>query len=257
MKQKIIVVKVGTKSIIEDGIVKNEKIYAIAKEIVKIKKEKNISTILVVSGAVELGRIILGLKEKPQEKIALQRCAGVGQIELMKIWSDGFKKQKAVLSQYLLTYQNLESGKEQENIIRNLHDDIACGIIPIVNFNDKVDPQEVALDNDRLSAKIASYASADELLILTNDVDGLMDRDNLVREIDARKIEKYKKLCNGAGKSGTGGMKTKLEAAEIFAKNGGECVIGNINNKIESLLDGSSPRTRITNKKFSGLRKNS
>lgn len=248
MKQKIIVVKIGTKSIIEDGIVKNKRINAIAEEIIKIKKDKNISAVLVVSGAVELGRAILGLKEKPKEKIALQRCAGVGQIELMRIWQGGFKKQKAVLSQYLLTYQNLESEKEQENIIRNLHDDIARGIIPIVNFNDKVDSQEVALDNDRLSAKIASYAGADELLILTNDVDGLMDRDNLVRKIDAGEIEKYKKLCNGAGKSGTGGMRTKLEAAEIFARNGGECVIGNIKNKIGSLLSGSSPGTRIKNR---------
>ncbi len=245
MKQKIIVVKIGTKSIIEDGIVKNKKINAIAKEIARMKKRKGISTILVVSGAVELGRAMLGLKERPKEKIALQRCAGVGQIELMKIWSDGFKKQEAVLSQYLLTYQNLESGKEQENIIRNLRDDVACGIIPIVNFNDKVDSQEVALDNDRLSAKIAIYAGADQLLILTNDVNGLMDSKSLVREIEIGEIEKYKKLCNGAGKSGTGGFETKLEAAKIFSQNGKECIIGNINYKIGSLLDYSSPSTRI------------
>ncbi|MFZ2970209.1 MAG: hypothetical protein WA063_03620 [Minisyncoccia bacterium] len=252
MKQKIIVVKIGTKSIIEDGIVKNKRINVMAEEIIKIKKDKNISAVLVVSGAVELGRAILGLKEKPKEKIALQRCAGVGQIELMKIWSDGFKKQKAILSQYLLTYQNLESEKEQENIIRNLHDDIACGIIPIVNFNDKVDSQEVALDNDRLSAKIAIYSGASSLLILTNDVDGLMEADDLVGEVDTEDIEKYKKLCTGAGKSGTGGMRTKLEAADIFAQNGGECIIGNINNKIGSLLSGSSSGTRIKNRQNGG-----
>lgn len=252
MKQKIIVVKIGTKSIIEEEVVKNKKIDAIAEEIVRIKKEKNISAVLVVSGAVELGRSILGLEEKPKEKIALQRCAGVGQIELMRIWQEGFKKQKIVLSQYLLTYQNLESEKEKENIVRNLNDDIAHGIIPIVNFNDKVDSQEVALDNDRLSAKIALYANADRLLILTNDVDGLMDRDSLVGEIEIGEIEKYKKMCNGAGKSGTGGFRTKLEAAEDFAKDGRECIIGNINYKIESLLDGLSPGTRIKNKQNGG-----
>ncbi|MFA6096989.1 MAG: hypothetical protein WC788_05170 [Candidatus Paceibacterota bacterium] len=245
MKQKVIVVKVGTKCIIENGKVKQENIDSIAREIARIKKEKGASAILVVSGAVELGKNMLDLKERPKEKIGLQRCAGVGQVELLKAWSDGLGKEGIIPSQYLLTYSNFESEEEQQNIIANLRDDIENGIVPVINFNDKIDHKEVTLDNDRLSSKIAVYARAEALFILTNDVGGLMDSEGLVRSIKLDDIERYKKLCNGAGDSGTGGMRTKLEAAQEIAEKGGICVIANVNCAISDLLSGYSECTRI------------
>lgn len=246
MKQKVIVVKVGTKCIIENRKVKRRNINFIAREIAWLKREKGISTILVVSGAVELGKNILNLKERPKEKIGLQRCAGVGQVELLKAWSGGLRNQGIVPSQYLLTYQNFESSDEQRNIIINLSDDIENGIVPVVNFNDKIDSKEVALDNDRLSSKIAVYARAEFLLILTNDVEGLEDSDGLIRSIKLEDIENYKKLCNGAGNSGIGGMKTKLEAAQEIAEKGGTCIIANIDCEISDLIGGYSECTRIS-----------
>jgi len=246
MKQRTIVVKVGTKCIIEKGKVKFWNINAITREIAGIKREKGISTILVVSGAVEFGKNILNLKKRPKEKIGLQRCAGVGQIELLKAWSAGFKRYGIIPSQYLLTYQNFESADEQRNITVNLRDDVENGIVPVVNFNDKIDSKEVALDNDRLSSRIAAYAGAEYLLILTNGVEGLMDSNGLVRSIKMENIGKYKEFCNGAGDSGTGGMRTKLEAAQEVAEKGGICIIANVNCAISDLLSGYSGCTRIT-----------
>jgi len=246
MKQKVIVVKVGTKCIIENGKVKRRNIGFIAREIAGLKREKGISTILVVSGAVELGKNILNLEERPKEKIGLQRCAGVGQIELLKAWSCGLRGRGIIPSQYLLTYQNFESEEEQKNITMNLCDDIENGIVPVVNFNDKIDSKEVALDNDRLSSKIAVYAQAEYLLILTNDVEGLMDIESLIRNIKPQEIGIYKKLCNGAGNGGVGGMITKLEAAEEITRQGGTCLIANVKYGLSSLLNGYGGCTRIS-----------
>lgn len=246
MKQKVVVVKVGTKCIIENRKVKFWNINAIAREIARMRKEKGISAILVVSGAVEFGKNMLDLEKRPKDKIGLQRCAGVGQIELMKAWSSGLNKYGIIPSQYLLTYQNFESPDEQKNITLNLNDDIENGIIPVVNFNDKIDSKEVALDNDRLSSRIAVYAGAQHLLILTNGVEGLMDSKRLVRSIKLEDIGKYKKFCNGAGSAGVGGMATKLEAAEEIVKEGGSCVIANVKCKLSDLVGGGATCTRIT-----------
>lgn len=244
MKQNVIVVKVGTKCIIENGNIKEDNVDSIGREILLLKQE-GISTILVVSGAVELGRRILGLQKRPEKKIGLQRCAGVGQTKLMEVWSHGLKKYGIIPSQYLVTYRNFETSEEQGNVIVNLNDDIENGIVPVINFNDKVDCKEVALDNDRLSSIIAVYAEAKHLILLTNDVAGLMDEKGLVRKVVLKDIEKYKKLCNGAGESGTGGMRTKLEAAQMVAESGGECVIANVNCGINKIISGFSGCTRI------------
>lgn len=246
IKKKIIVVKIGTKCVIENEVIKKKNMEFIARAIARIREEKNIATILVVSGAVEIGKSVLKLEERPKKKIGLQRCAGVGQIGLISSWASELGNFGIISSQYLLTYQNFESEEERKNIVCNLGDDVENGIVPIVNFNDKIDSREVALDNDRLSSKIAAYANAFALIILTNDVDGLLDGENLVERIRFAEIEKYEKLCNGTGVCGTGGMMTKMKAAREIVGAGGECFIANVWYDIGDLLDGSAKCTRIT-----------
>lgn len=217
----------------------------IGSEIKELKKKRAIEPIFVVSGSIGLGMKILGYKERPKEQIILQRCAGVGQIELMNVYTAAFRRFNLITSQYLLTYHNLVFAEESETICKNIKDDVSNGIILLVNYNDRVDWQETVMDNDKLAAKIALVAKAGKLLILTNGVNGLMDNKNLISEVKLSDIEKCKKLCNGAGEYGTGGFETKLEAARIVVSNGIECVIGNINYRIEDLLEGTVPRTVI------------
>lgn len=236
------VIKVGSKCIIEDGKVN----YGVVKKIGYETSELDEKPILVVSGAIPLGMNILGYKEKPKDKEALQRCACVGQKELMQVYDIGFKGH-AVTSQLLFTYHNFDNPEEEKNIEKRLKDDVENGIVSLINYNDGIDAREVTQDNDNLAARVAIYSSAKRLLILTNDVDGLLDRDGkLVAEINFKNIPQYKALCNSVGEYGTGGMKTKLEAAEIVVPEGIEMIIGNIKYKIKELIKGTCPRTTFS-----------
>lgn len=243
MKNQL-VIKIGTQAIIKNNTVDYSVIRRLGLQILELRRKKNLQVILVVSGSIGLGMNVLGCEERPKEKIILQRCAGVGQIELMNVYTFEFRKLGLITSQYLITYHNLESPEEVENIRKNIADDISQGIVPLVNYNDKVDWQEITRDNDELSAIIALLSGASKLLILTI-VDGFMEKGSVIPEIRINEIEARKKLCEGTNSYGTGGFETKLEAAKITVSKGIDCIIGNIKYPIENLLDGKVPRTVI------------
>lgn len=244
MKEKIQVIKIGSNCIIKDGSVDYGVVKKIGYEVAELIKEENWQPILVVSGAVGLGMNLLGYKEKPKERIVLQRCAGIGQKELMRVWDIGFEGY-VLTSQFLLTYHNFNNPSEIENIRNCLLDDLENGIVPLVNYNDKVDWQEVAKDNDEMASDIAVYLKASSLIILTS-VDGLLDEKRVIREITLGDIKKYQELCRGSGRYGTGGFLTKLEAAKKAATCGVECLIGNVKYKLRDLIKGKVPRTRVS-----------
>ncbi len=246
--EELQVVKIGSSSIIKNNEVDYGAVKRIGYELTQLKEEENIYSILVVSGAIPLGMKILGYNRKPTDKITLQRCACVGQKELMAVYDIGFKGH-AITSQLLLTYHNLSNKEEEKNVEQRLKDDISQGIVTLINYNDGVDMQEIKLDNDRLAALIAKYINAKRLLMLSS-VDGLEDeKGEITKEI--RKITpRIKRLCRGANHIGTGGMTTKFEAAEITMKNGIEMILGNIKYKIRDLIYGNCPRTVFLPQKY-------
>lgn len=180
--------------------------------------------LIVSSGAVALGRGALGLgrgRLKLEEK---QAAAAAGQARLMAAWADAFAPHAIPVAQALLTPDDTERRRRWLNARATLETLLVHGAVPVVNENDTVATDELRYgDNDRLAARVAEMAGAD-LMILFSDVDGLYARDprrdpgaphvGEIRTIDAR-IEAMAGGINQAAGTGSGGMRTKIEAARI------------------------------------------
>ena len=236
-KAKRIVVKVGTSTLThKTGRLNIRRVETLVKTIADLQNA-GYEMILVSSGAVGLGMSKLGLTEKPKETPMKQACAAVGQCELMYMYDNEFSKYSITVAQVLLTkYVLLENRRlNVENAMEKL---ISHGVIPVVNENDTVAIDELELEvgeNDSLAATVASVAKAD-LLVIMSDIDGLYDKDPhkyddavlipVVEKIDDDIIA----LAGGAGSAlGTGGMRTKIKAAQIAAEDGVSMVIMNGN----------------------------
>jgi glutamate 5-kinase len=182
--------------------------------------------VIVSSGAVAAGLATLGLATKPKELAAKQACAAVGQSELMHAYASEFAKQGLSVAQLLLTHNDLDSRVRHHNARATLAHLLSRGnVVPIINENDSVAVEELNFgDNDRLSAEVAILLKADLLIILTS-VDGLQDAAGkvvpLVRDFNAVSgIVRADK-----GRVSTGGMVTKLQAAQVAVKAGIPCCI--------------------------------
>ena len=159
--------------------------------------------------------------------------ASIGQIELMNLFSEIFVKQKINISQILLTLEDTEQRRRALNAKRTFDNLFQLGFVPIVNENDTIATSEIKYgDNDRLASRVAQISGADSLILLS-DVDGLYTQNpkiyknaKLIREI--RNIEVIKKIATKSiGEHGTGGMKTKIDAAKICQLSGCQMVIAN------------------------------
>ena len=212
--------------------------------------------ILVSSGSIGLGMAKLGLLERPSDTPTKQACAAVGQCELMYLYDKQFSEYSITVAQLLLTkYVLLED--RRKNVENALEQTIKMGVIPIVNENDTVAIDELELEvgeNDSLAATVATIAKAD-LLIIMSDIDGLYDKDphthpdaKLIPQVDEIN-EEIRLLAGGAGsKLGTGGMITKINAAEIATKNGIDMVIvnGREPENLYKIFDGVPTGTKFT-----------
>lgn len=192
--------------------------------------------LLVSSGAIGMGVGKLNLPERPKDTPSKQAAAAVGQCELMHIYDDMFSKYSITVAQILLTktiVQNPERRQHVQNTIERL---LQLGVIPILNENDTVAIDELELEigeNDSLSAVIATVADAD-LLVILSDIDGLFSADPRVHQ-DAEVVplvsaidDSILQMAGGAGSTlGTGGMATKMNAAQIATENGIDMVIMN------------------------------
>ena len=217
-----------------------------AEELVKVLSDlKNAGheVILVSSGAIGMGVGKLSLPARPTDMSSKQACAAVGQCELMYVYDRLFSAYDHTVAQILLTGVDVEHASRRENIQNTLTRLLELGALPIINENDTVSTEEIAVgDNDTLSAIVAATVSAD-LLVLLSDIDGLYDGDPR-KNPDAKLIptvaaidERIIALGGGSGSSlGTGGMATKLLAAQIAVGAGCEMVIAN-GEKPELLYD--------------------
>jgi glutamate 5-kinase len=248
------VIKVGTSSIFRNGEIKYGTIYNFGEDLARLRYENDIYSILVASGSIPLGMKQKGILEKPVDTLELQSCARIGQPLLMHAYTEGLKKgfnnylegrnkeQKLLAAQFLVTYHNLDDPGEIRNIVNGLYHDTENGIIPVINYNDGVDPTEVKRDNDNLAARIAKAIHADRLIILT-DVDGLLDSNgDIIYGVDD--INDSIRSLAGAG-SGTGGMKTKIDAAELLLREGIPTLIGNVNKSLVDIIQEEHARTLI------------
>lgn len=225
---KKIVVKIGTSSLTrKDGSFNKEFALSIAEQVSKLKS-KGKEIILVSSGAIGTGCEALGFLERPKSIPLKQATAAVGQSILMQEWTKVFEKYGLKVAQILLTYDAFSDRKTYLNLRNSMSSLLELGVIPIINENDPICVHEIGEtfgDNDTLSAMVSSKVEAD-LLILMTDIDGLYTK-NPKKSKDAKKIPIIEEITpeiesfgGGAGDKGTGGMKTKLEAAKIAQKSG-------------------------------------
>lgn len=243
-KKKRVVIKVGTSTLThKTGRLNIRRVEQLVKTLADLQNSGK-EVILVSSGSIGLGMAKLGLIERPEDTPTRQACAAVGQCELMYMYDNEFSKYNVTVAQLLLTkYVLLEDRRVNvENAVKRL---IAQGVIPIVNENDTVAIDELNLkvgENDSLAAIVAVIAEAD-LLILMTDIDGLYDS-NPREHADAQLVPLVMKIddtirqsAGGAGTAfGTGGMRTKIKAAEIAWEKGIDTVIMNGKNP-EKLYD--------------------
>ncbi|NMC77551.1 MAG: glutamate 5-kinase [Candidatus Methanofastidiosa archaeon] len=236
---KKIVVKIGTSSLTnKDGSFNKEFAYEIARQVYELKN-KGREIILVSSGAIGTGCEALGFKERPKSIPLKQATAAVGQSILMQEWIKVFEKYNLKVAQILLTYDAFSDRKTYLNLRNSMSSLLELNVIPIINENDPICVHEIGEtfgDNDTLSAMVSSKVEAD-LLILMTDIDGLYTK-NPKKSNDAKKIEVIEEITpeiesfgGGAGDKGTGGMKTKLEAAKIAQKSGCYMVIASSEEK--------------------------
>jgi len=253
---KRVVIKLGTSTLTHrTGRLNIRRVEKLVKIIADIQNAGN-QVILVSSGSIGLGMAKLGLLERPNDTPTKQACAAVGQCELMYLYDKQFSEYSITVAQLLLTkYVLLED--RRKNVENALEQTIKMGVIPIVNENDTVAIDELELEvgeNDSLAATVATIAKAD-LLIIMSDIDGLYDKDphthpdaKLIPQVDEIN-EEIRLLAGGAGsKLGTGGMITKINAAEIATKNGIDMVIvnGREPENLYKIFDGVPTGTKFT-----------
>jgi glutamate 5-kinase len=187
--------------------------------------------LIVSSGAIAAGMLNLGINDKPSKVPLMQACAAVGQSVLMHTYERLFFGKKLV-AQLLLSSDDFTSPVRYKNLQNTLHQLLKLGVVPVVNENDSVSVRELEGafgDNDELSGLLATAVKADWLLLLT-DVDGFFApngaRPHLVRTV--RKLTpEMEALCNGHGKLGRGGMRSKLRAARTASESGVHVAIVN------------------------------
>ena len=250
-----IVVKIGTSTLAHaTGHLNIRRVEQLCKIMSDIKNAGH-EVILVSSGAIGMGVGKLGLRQRPKDIPSKQAAAAVGQCELMYTYDKLFSEYHHTVAQLLITGDDTANEKRHTNFTNTLNRLLELGALPIINENDTVATDEIVIgDNDTLAAIVAKSIGAD-LLILLSDIDGLYTADPHTTP-DAVLLHRVTKIDdnirNLAGVSstnqGTGGMVTKLQAAEICLDCGCDMVIANGNNpaNLYDILDGKEVGTTFT-----------
>ena len=247
-----IVIKIGTSTLAHPtGHLNIRLVEQLCKVISDIKNAGH-EVILVSSGAIGMGVGKLGLLHRPQDIPTKQAAAAVGQCELMYTYDKLFSEYNHTVAQLLITGADVENKTRHENFSNTLNRLLELGALPVINENDTVATDEIVIgDNDTLAAIVAKSVKA-QLLVLLSDIDGLYTADPhkdpgavLLSQVCAMTPEI---LALGGGSStsqGTGGMATKLRAAQICMDCGCDMVItnGNRPDNLYDILDGKTVGT--------------
>ena len=263
LKKRRIVFKIGTSTLTnEEGksnLRRMEKLALVLSDLQNMGNE----IVLVSSGAIAVGANKMRLTERPTSMRMKQAAAAVGQCENMFLYDKFFGYFDKTVGQILLNAEDITQEEKKENLSNTFEALLEKNIIPIVNENDSVSYTEIESeeklfsDNDVLSAVVAILCKAD-LLVILSDIDGFFDKDprfykdaQLLNRIDEITDEVYK-LAGGAGsRRGTGGMKTKPQAAELATSQGiGTLVMnGKDLDKLYDIVDGKKIGTLFSAKK--------
>ena len=248
---KLVVVKVGTSSVTKsDGSLDFDVMRELTDQISEAVK-KGYQIILVTSGAIASGIAELGIKPNPNDIVFKQACAAVGQAILMEHYRRMFRRHGLKVAQVLLTKEDLANRISYVHTCNVLDKLLSLGVVPIINENDVTSVDEIMpvmkgykvnfSDNDILSVLIANAIQAD-LIVILSDIDGLYNanptknRKAQVIPLVEKITPELKKLAEGKSAFGRGGMKTKLEAAEIAMQSGIPLIVANSRRK-NVLLD--------------------
>lgn len=250
-----IVFKVGTSTLThENGKPDYQKFESLARILSDLHNSGK-EIVLVSSGAISVGMDSMRMDVRPSSTSAKQALAAVGQSELMFIYDKFFSEYNKVIAQVLMTKDAVSMRDRRQNIINTFNELLGFRVIPIVNENDTVATDELVFgDNDTLSAMVAECVGADLLVIIT-DIDGLYDK-NPAENDDAKLISEVSEIttdlfeiAGGSGSNrGTGGMYTKLQAAQIAKRAGIATAIisGNDLHNIYKLIGGEPVGTVFT-----------
>ena len=223
-----IVVKIGSALLVDQaaGTLREDWLAGLAEDLADLRDQGR-EVVLVSSGAIALGRRVLGLTPGTLSLEESQAAAAIGQTRLVQAWESALSRHGLMTAQVLLTLEDTQKRRRYLNGRATLAALLNVGAIPIVNENDTVATDEIRYgDNDRLAARVALMSSADALILLS-DVDGLYTanpRDDasatLIREV-AEITPEIEAMAGGTGTAGAkGGMKTKLQAAQIAMQGG-------------------------------------
>ncbi|MDR0804453.1 MAG: glutamate 5-kinase [Oscillospiraceae bacterium] len=250
-KVKRAVIKVGTSTLSHKTGAPNFRRISHLVRVLSDIKNSGIEVVLVTSGAIGIGAESLGLTSRPTEDTVKQACAAVGQVSLMRIYSDEFSHYGKTVAQILITRNALKNDERAENVRNTFGELLSRGVLPIVNANDTVTTSQLGFDeNDTLSAVTAKFCKAD-LLVLLTDVDGLYDRNP--SDSDAKFIpyvsvisDALLEAATGKGTAfSSGGMSTKLKAVRFAAEENIPTVILNGDNPeiLYDLFNGTAKGT--------------
>ncbi|MCM1496642.1 MAG: glutamate 5-kinase [Bacteroides sp.] len=234
-----IVVKVGTSTLTNEIGQNNLRAFDCIARVLSDVQNMGYEVILVSSGAIAVGMNKLQTKSHPSSMRIKQAAAAVGQCSILYLYDKFFSDYDKTVAQILLNAEDIENEEKKENLINTFDTLLEMGIIPIVNENDSVSYTEIQSedklfgDNDMLSAVVSVLCRAKKLVIFS-DIDGFYDSDprlhpdakliDCISEIDERILS----LAGGAGsRRGTGGMKTKLQAAKLATAQGIDTIITN------------------------------
>src|SRR5579872_7469332 len=243
-----IVVKVGSSLLIDSdaGEVRTAWLSALAGDLAKLHAEGR-ELLVVSSGSIALGRSRLRLPRGPLKLEESQGAAAVGQIALARIWSEVLGAHGIGTGQILVTFQDTEERRRYLNARSTIGKLLEWRAVPIINENDTVATNEIRYgDNDRLAARVATMASAD-LLILLSDIDGLYDAPpaanpnaRLVPVVESVTSEIEAMAGSAESELSRGGMRTKIEAAKIATTAGTHMLIasGKIDHPLAAIADG-------------------
>lgn len=255
IKGNRIVVKVGTSTLTNElGNSNLRRMEKLAMVLADLQNQGN-EIILVSSGAIAVGANKMKLPEKPREIRMKQAAAAVGQCENMFLYDKFFGYYNKTVAQILFNADDLYQEEKKENLGNTLETLLEQGIIPIINENDSVSYTEIESeeklfsDNDVLSAVVAVLCNADRLIILS-DIDGFYDKDprlyknaQLISRIETIDDSVYH-LAGGAGsRRGTGGMRTKVKAADLATSAGIDTLV--VNGKDPAILYDVADKKRV------------
>ncbi|WP_417688290.1 glutamate 5-kinase [Roseibium sp.] len=242
-----VVVKIGSALLVEGGELKRSWLDALIDDLVALKKA-GAEAIIVSSGSIALGRGILGLPKGPLKLEESQAAAAAGQILLAQAYSESLSRHNVKAGQILLTLGDTEERRRYLNARATIGTLLKLGAVPIINENDSVATSEIRYgDNDRLAARVATMASAD-CLVLLSDIDGLYtappnDNPDAVFLPEVPRITpEIEAMAGSAGSElSRGGMKTKIDAGKIATAAGTTMVItsGKALNPLKKLDDGA------------------